>query len=900
MVEVRSGQISMTPSPASPPIGRLNSLVLAAIVTLCLLMIGVAGFLKYQLDRAQTQLATPSLTSGDQDLADRLRRNLGYSGFLGSAQIFIGSRDPAALADMKTQLQFAKDAIEHLPEKTATETRRDLQAIIAAFENVLNKAEHATNDPATALTVTDLLPLYTALPLIDARIDSAVSSNRLAAQANTQFWSMLLTMVAWASLIIAAAMAVNVYLSIRDRNSAPLRALAQSVKNMAHGDMRTSIWGMERQDMIGELARAVDMARYHFSELPDVTVISDDGPLRMRFEGKTKSLFDALLQVIGKDSEKLRDQASLLTEVITRQHDALTAITSRVESVLQGAEKRGLDGDQMVKRLVQNIGSSAESLIHAQQHAAEQLNRLMPFMQERANGLAEIAQLTGKQVSQALQNLTLSERGLRASAEQSDVAIKKLSGTADELGNRLFGAVNLLQASGKVLAETTEQTQSRLNEVISKLMVPAGFELPAPAARPDDIETVVPHFDSEKFDKILAALEDTQMRLDRHVAEQRDAAKMQIDLLSSQSSGLLAQTGTAAQTLSTAADHLRDERAKFEQALSVSIAKLQNLNSETQGGQRNNEQQVLMQNAVLTSIRADIGSLRDKLFDIDGSLRNSSSASATAPALMELTAHITDGFKHNMTAFSTLRADIDALDRALRSAASSSSSAAHLTGLTDKVADGFAATTAQLGDLRKELGRLDQAVRDAAKPAAPLLTLTGQVAQGFDSANSQFDAIRQELKRIDGAVQSALQPQALPLNLPPEWRAEFTGGYEKIAHIVDGLRREFGQLTSMAELMKSAPELTRNIQDRWFQLAGQIEATRSDLSQIVVQQADRIERHLTGSALATGVSEPNAALQDTQRQMEQQTQILTELVTTLSVLDEHMQQLKSDLREVRG
>ena len=41
---------------------------------------------------------------------------------------------------------------------------------------------------------------------------------------------------------------------------------------MAHGDMRTSIWGMERSDMVGELARAVDLSRYHFSQLPDIAV----------------------------------------------------------------------------------------------------------------------------------------------------------------------------------------------------------------------------------------------------------------------------------------------------------------------------------------------------------------------------------------------------------------------------------------------------------------------------------------------------------------------------------------------------------------------------------------------------------------------------------------------------
>jgi len=88
-----------------------------------------------------------------------------------------------------------------------------------------------------------------------------------------------------APMIIASALAAGIYLTLRDRNSAPLRALSQSVKNMARGDMRTPIWGMERQDTLGELARAVDMARFQFSQLPDMAVMSDQGPVRLRFEG---------------------------------------------------------------------------------------------------------------------------------------------------------------------------------------------------------------------------------------------------------------------------------------------------------------------------------------------------------------------------------------------------------------------------------------------------------------------------------------------------------------------------------------------------------------------------------------------------------------------------------------
>ncbi|MDX2027165.1 MAG: hypothetical protein SFW62_00860 [Alphaproteobacteria bacterium] len=334
------------------------------------------------------------------------------------------------------------------------------------------------------------------------------SATHLAAQNDIQFWAMLLTVACWSSLIIAAAMAAAVYLTLRTRQSAPMRALAQSVSNMARGDLRSSIWGMERQDMIGELARAVDRARYHFTQLPDMSLLSDQGPVRIRFEGNTRSLFEAMMRVISRDSEHIREQATGLTDAVMKQQEAIALISSRVEAVLSTIEKRGLDGDQRVKQALQSTLTSAQSLKNAQEHAADQLNRILPFLQDRAQGMAEITQITGKQVAQVLQSLTLAEKSLRASADQSQEAIKKLSVAGDDVGERLFGAINLLQASGKVLAETSEKTQSRLNEAINSLN-PAAAPAVAPAAVP---------VDTSRLEAVAAALEAAQRNLEERIS----------------------------------------------------------------------------------------------------------------------------------------------------------------------------------------------------------------------------------------------------------------------------------------------------------------------------------------------------------------------------------------------
>jgi hypothetical protein len=628
------------PLPSSPThgVGRLTGIVLGLAAFICVTMIGMTGYIKYQLDRAESVLAAPEAsTTLEQEGVDHLRRAVGYGGFVGFAQNFAASHDAVLLVDMKTELKEAEDAFAHLPEQTPTEARRDMRAILDTFGMVMTRAEKSTADPTTVFSMADLAPLYAALPVLDARVAAAWGVRRSAAEGQAKLWGMLLTLTSWCSLILAASMTAGIYLVLRDRNSAPLRALSQSVKNMAQGDMRTPIWGIERRDSIGELARAVDMARYHFSQLPDMTLLSDDGPVRLRFEGHSRSVFESMLGVITRDSEQVSEKTSQLNESIARQQDTLSILTERVEAVLQKVESRAINGDQQVRQALHNMLGSAEGLKHAQEHAADQLNRILPYLQERARGMAEITQLTGKQVAHVLQSLILTERGLRKNGIESEQAIQKLSSTADSLGERLFGAVNLLQASGRVLAETTEKTQSRLDEVIDNLKTPT---------RPET-EDVTP-----RISEIVDALEQAQSKMENLFAEQSEATRVRIDLLTTQSTGLLTQTTTAAQTISFAADKLRDQQAALDDAIGRFATHLHDVGTETQPiemVERQHPDLIAMMQAQLSGLAAQIGLVSEQISSLESTRQTSSdqSTAAAQPDFIGTLLHeMKSGFEH--------------------------------------------------------------------------------------------------------------------------------------------------------------------------------------------------------------------------------------------------------------
>ncbi len=310
-----------------------------------------------------------------------------------------------------------------------------------------------------------------AAPLVSAsdQDTTALAANRAAAQDSFKLWGLILVLVAWCSLVLAASMSAGIYLVFRNRQAAPLRALAQSITNLSRGDMTTPIWGMERRDPIGELARAVDLARYHFSQLPDLSLMSEQGPVRLRFEGETRSLFQAMMSNIATDYERTRTQASGLMTSFAGQHEAVERLSHNLNTALTELQQHGSNSDAVLQKLSNNLNASATTLIRTQEKTAAELDKLVPYMQNRAQGMAEVTHIAGTKLTQTLQSLMEAEKSLRGNAALSQKSVQELATSTNQMSERLFAAVNLMQASGKILAEASDTAQSRFNEAVTTL-----------------------------------------------------------------------------------------------------------------------------------------------------------------------------------------------------------------------------------------------------------------------------------------------------------------------------------------------------------------------------------------------------------------------------------------------
>ncbi len=456
--------------PLNSGVSHLSVFVLTLITILCVVLIGTTGFIKYQLDRSELALAAPDVSfTPEQEVYNKTIRSLGYGGFLEASYRVITKRDRGALNDMKMHLKTAQEIVSRLNEKTPAGIRHDLEGIVNLYSAIYAKAEQSFDNNSVTFTPSDLSPALAALPFFDMRLQAAIAQNRMKAQDSYRFWGLSLTLIAWCSLLLAAAMSAGIYLVYRNRQAAPLRALAQSIRNLARGDMQTPIWGMNRNDAIGDLARAVDLARYHFSQLPDLSLMSDQGPVRLKFEGETRSIFEAMMRNVADEFEKARRESSGYADNLGSLQQSLSTLANNLNSVISQIQIHDSDSHQALQQLVRRIDSTAQSFTQVQDRATTQMNKLVPYLQERAHSMAEVTSIAGSQIAQSLEKLMKVEEEMRNNAAQSQQVVSQFADNTNQLSERLFASANLMQASSKMLSETTDTVQIRFNEAVESL-----------------------------------------------------------------------------------------------------------------------------------------------------------------------------------------------------------------------------------------------------------------------------------------------------------------------------------------------------------------------------------------------------------------------------------------------
>lgn len=817
-----------------------SGLILALIVFLCVLMIGATGYMKHQLNRSEGLLANPErLFGADETVYDRLLTNLGYGGFLSAARKFTETREKSHLIAMKDNLDTARESFDNSAEQLPPGRRRDVQAILDNYSDFAARAAASLNDPATQFGAEQLLPLVMSLSTLDSRLQNALAGQRLEAQSATGAWSLGLMLVAWISLVLAAATAVVAYLIIHNRQSVPLRALAQCVENMAKGDLQTPIWGTERKDTIGELARHLNLARLHFGKLPDITVMADQGPLQIKFDGETKSLFDAMMRNMADDYERARREISELSQTTGKQHAIIEGLYSQLETALAQIKEHGLRSDQALQSVTRSISDSAANLISTQEKTAIQINRMVPYMQDRAQKLVDVTAYAGTQVATTLQSLLQSSLDLKQSVSHSQQNVQQLATDTGSIAERIFAALNLLQASSKLLGETTDSTQSRLNEALDSL--------------------------GKGSTGLHQLIERSESRM---LATARAEEVM---------AGLVESTTGSAQQLEQVVKAIMEREASLRSQLDGTSERLTQMTStfgSVQSTLDNMVQKITGDSTTVTEIVSELRRQNEQLVSTlkDNAQASHSSVQQLAERSNYLLQRLEEQVVHQAKA---VESQITTLTRdSSRLAEQGTNTGAQLA----KLAESLAAEQNRYEDMRRTFGdRLNSVGQKIEQQAAETLSRTESLTtQGFAKLATVSENAEGILQRLGilGQLTSTLGTVAGQLGQLVPALSQMPQASSGDAHAAMGA-------------------VSRELEQQWQQSLHEIEAMHDSLAQIIVQQKDQLETRLgvIDAKLKTAIAQAGGDAQ--------QTAIMNEIVMALGKINDHVLQLDEVVHELK-
>jgi len=192
----------------------------------------------------------------------RLDKTLGYEGFLKTYRAFVTQRDRTQGTELRRLADDADISLLLFARASTNERGRDdaasLRRLAAPFRRAALFAAGAAGGSDDLVSSAQLESDYSALKDRIAAAAEDANVERIEVLAQALVWVQA-TSVGALSLLSMALFALAWFL--RERLIAPLEALRHSVKAAAGGAISDPLWGLERNDEIGAIARAADRLR---------------------------------------------------------------------------------------------------------------------------------------------------------------------------------------------------------------------------------------------------------------------------------------------------------------------------------------------------------------------------------------------------------------------------------------------------------------------------------------------------------------------------------------------------------------------------------------------------------------------------------------------------------------
>lgn len=498
---------------------------MAAAIVAAALILGGAYFVGY-VGEIQRDLNDPaSLRRQATTEIAAVEKALGYGGFLKAYRNYRLTGDATARPLLTTTAVDAKRAIATLRtlysgDETATAALGEAAAIADTFAHIARIAP-SMGDAALrgtlAMETLNTLPqspqleaTYLSLRNILDRLRQSDIEHQLGGAASALNASQVMIigaiMLVIVGLIIVAAL---LQLGIIQ----PLKSLEHSLASVGDGAVGQKIWGTDRADEIGALARAGEKVRRGLAETSALKSLADKGQLHITLEGQPSVLFEKLTADISNATAALRNASA---DIVRMQDDG----RRQYDAAVQKLAHSGSSFDTAAKAL----HSEATTAITDMRASTAKLGQAVDARTARLDDIAARFDESGRAFEQTFAAARDKATAAADDLSLSSVALKRVAAEAQSNHGAFFNACNKISSDAANTTENVRTLAARLGDALGSVDQRLSQKLTALDSLEQHLTTILAKL-HDRAGETVAALSNASHTLDERgaVAEARMA-----------------------------------------------------------------------------------------------------------------------------------------------------------------------------------------------------------------------------------------------------------------------------------------------------------------------------------------------------------------------------------------
>lgn len=451
-----------------------RAFAVAAAIAAAVMIVGGSYFVGF-VSEVQRGLNDPE--SSNRQAAERIssiEQILGYNGYLKAYRTFRLTGDVAAREQMtKKSMDAARslDLLRKLYTETpaATRTIQDLSSVVEEFAHVARIAPDMGPAALRGSSSMDALETLPQLPQLEAtyltlrtaleRLRSQTQSHQMGSIAWALSWSQMLIICSLAALVCGLlGTAGLLQLGITQ----PLKSLEQSLTAIGDGRVDQPIWGTDRPDEIGTMARAGEKLRKSLTETESLKTLAEKGEVHIKLEGDSSILLEKLAAGVTAAADALKNATTEITE-------AQSAHKLQFENSLSELDKVGPRLDNVataIDRAAREQISGVASTLH---HSLTKLVDLASERTERLNQITVQFEQSGKHLSDAV-DLVKGKTGTAIDGLTNSItSFKKAADGAEGIQGAFFAACDRISSDAAATNENIKGLSDKLGSVVDSV-----------------------------------------------------------------------------------------------------------------------------------------------------------------------------------------------------------------------------------------------------------------------------------------------------------------------------------------------------------------------------------------------------------------------------------------------